>query len=353
MASALPVFLKERDIPPGDEDRYRLTVEISTSAEAVSGKGTIVGAQLMRGGLWRIYPKTKDARNSLLIRGFNLRGVSIKVSEMNPYSMFDDDGNDQPTTKVWIDNVPISVDDAEIEHSLSAVGCELRGSIRKEMARNKDGKMTRFMTGRRFVLITVPHAPLEKTLKVSIFTASIYHREQKFARKQIVCSRCLESGHHVSVCENDIVCRICRKPGHKRGDPECTGIVVTPSYSAVVAFGQSASGGGGEGEGEGDKAIDLSVSSGGEGGGSGRSPRSPQRRGSLARLSQNRQRSLSLKRNRPNDSDSPTNSRADKQPRVGEQPNPSSSSPASPGNDNSMTIPDSQQSVSNEDDVVK
>ena len=67
----------------------------------------------------------------------------------------------------------------------------------------------------------MPRSPLEKTLKVSFSTAKIYHREQKLAKRTVVCSRCLKTDHHVSQCTSDIVCRVCKCPGHKRGDPGC------------------------------------------------------------------------------------------------------------------------------------
>jgi hypothetical protein len=108
-----------------------------------------------------------------------------------------------------------------MEHSLKQLGCELRSAVRHERARDADGKLTRFLTGKRFVFITTPSVPLEKNMTVSFFTASIYHREQKTVQKKIVCSKCLENGHHMSVCKNDVVCRTCKKTGHKRGDPVC------------------------------------------------------------------------------------------------------------------------------------
>ena len=57
-----------------------------------------------------------------------------------------------------------------------------------------------------------------------------------------MCSKCLQPGHHASVCPNDIVCLACRKEGHRRGDPSCpvfhqphaTGRGVTDSDRAAV-----------------------------------------------------------------------------------------------------------------------
>ena len=39
--------------------------------------------------------------------------------------------------------------------------------------------------------------------------------------QQTLCSWCLERGHRVSACPNNIRCGECRQEGHKRGDPVC------------------------------------------------------------------------------------------------------------------------------------
>ena len=219
ISSVNPVFLKRKDIPRSDVERVTV-LEICLSGERVSGQGTVVGAQEIH-GLWRIYPTTTAARNELLIRGLKLRNVTVKVCADNPFSLRDGAGNEKPSTKVFIGNVPISVADSEIEHSLVSLGCELRSDVKQQRARDTDGKLTRFLTGSRFVFITLPPSPLEKTMKVSFFTASVYHKEQKNTQRKVYCSRCLTEGHHVSQCLSDVVCRQCHKSGHKRGSPEC------------------------------------------------------------------------------------------------------------------------------------
>ena len=113
------------------------------------------------------------------------------------------------------------LNDCQTKKTKTLFGCELRSGVILERARNADQKLTRFLTGRRFVFITVPTTPLDRTLQVNVFKATVYHREQKLARKPVTCSKCLEKGHHVSACTNDTVCIVCRCPGHKRGDPQC------------------------------------------------------------------------------------------------------------------------------------
>eukprot|EP00745_Piridium_sociabile_P041150 TRINITY_DN8081_c0_g1_i4.p2 TRINITY_DN8081_c0_g1~~TRINITY_DN8081_c0_g1_i4.p2 ORF type:complete len:204 (+),score=19.69 TRINITY_DN8081_c0_g1_i4:325-936(+) len=189
-AGVNPVFLKTRDIPNFSGDRPATVLEMCIAAERTAGQGSIVGAQLI-GGLWRIYPTTKDARSSLLVQGLRVRGTALQVNGTNPFVFSNNSGQEKLSTKVWIDGVPISVAESEIEHALTKAGCELRSSVKMDRVRDPDQKLTRFLTGRRFIFITVPTVPLEKIMKMNVFNARIYHKEHKLVKKTVTCSKCL------------------------------------------------------------------------------------------------------------------------------------------------------------------
>ena len=88
----------------------------------------------------------------------------------------------------------------------------MRSSLINEKIGNKDGKLTRLLTGRRFVFVNILERPLERTVKIGGFTARLYHKEQPRADpQQTTCSRCLERSHRVSACPNSIRCRECRQ----------------------------------------------------------------------------------------------------------------------------------------------
>ena len=204
-----PVFVRETDIPEGDS--YPKILDICQAVERSIGLNSVTGAQRL-GGLWRIYPTSITARNNILIQGFSFRNVTLKVCDTNPNILHDSStGREVPTTKVFIDQVPLSVADSEIENSLKKIGCELRSDIKKQRARDSDGKLTRFLTGKRFVFITLPPKPLERRLKVVHYNASIFHVEQNTVKKTVICSKCLQEGHHQSSCENEVVCKVCCK----------------------------------------------------------------------------------------------------------------------------------------------
>ena len=52
---------------------------------------------------------------------------------------------------------------------------ELRSHIKVELARDKDGNLTSWETGRRVLFITDPKSPPEKNLQVGIFSAELYY----------------------------------------------------------------------------------------------------------------------------------------------------------------------------------
>ena len=126
--------------------------------------GTVLGAWDIR-GLWRVYPAMAEARSQLLVRGLRIRKTLIQPSSTNPFIIRDDTGEEKPATKVWVNNVPVTVADSAIEEALVKVGCELRSPIKLERARDADNKLTRFLTGTGFLFLTVPQGHWKKHLE--------------------------------------------------------------------------------------------------------------------------------------------------------------------------------------------
>ena len=114
-----------------------------------------------------------------------------------------------PATKLIIGNIPQSYSNDEIEGTL----------------RDVDGTRSRREGGTHPLAYwqEIPSHRLPSQLHIGPCKATLYHYERKAARHQqsATCVRCLIPGHSASSCQSDTVCRECREPGHKRGNPAC------------------------------------------------------------------------------------------------------------------------------------
>ena len=121
-----PVFFKVRSVP-AEAGKELDTIEICSAAGKVSGRGTVRGAQRIR-GLWRLYVHHKQARDKLLMEGTVLRGISVTLLSKNPFTIAQQNGEEKP---LIISNIPISAEGKTTETALAKV-CQLRGSLRSE-----------------------------------------------------------------------------------------------------------------------------------------------------------------------------------------------------------------------------
>ena len=110
------------------------------------------------GGLWRLYPANREARVQLLMEGISLRRVHVTLLDTNPFLIVGNNGQEIPTTRVTVSDIPLSYNKADIEAALKKLGCQLVSPIRYECDRD-NGKLTRWKTGRRFLFMGVPKEP--------------------------------------------------------------------------------------------------------------------------------------------------------------------------------------------------
>ena len=223
-----PLFVKVRDLPQSPVD-YK-TYELCRSCERVSGPQSMEGAQRI-GGLWRLYPGNSQARLTLLLSGIELRGVHVALSDVNPF-LLGANGQEVDTTRLTVSDIPLSYSNKDIEDTLKRLGCILLSNLKYEHERDEKGKLTRWKTGRRFVYIETPAVPLQRDVKIGIFSAKLYHKEQR--NQVLVCYNCFEKGHLSRDCTNTMKCRACRQEGHKQGDRLCMFNLAGPS--AATAF---------------------------------------------------------------------------------------------------------------------
>lgn len=200
-----PVFLRENDVQ--DTDKKALTGEELYIALAKGGKrDKIAGIQRIR-SLWRIYLTCPKERIRLISNGLGVRGAIAPVYDLNPFTREKEDN----LTRVTIKDIPLSVDDDVIRSELQARKSEVVGSIIRQKLR-VNGQLTSCLNGDRVLYIRPPSQPLPRKLVfVSSFVARIYHLGQPLSA---TCSKCLQAGHHVSTCTNDVRCRQCKESGH-------------------------------------------------------------------------------------------------------------------------------------------
>ena len=95
----------------GDIDESTKGYEICVALENVSGEGSIVGGQELK-GVFRIYCANKAARNKLVLEGVDIGDVHVTVYDQNP-KIVDDAA--KPSEKLIVGHIPLSVATAEID----------------------------------------------------------------------------------------------------------------------------------------------------------------------------------------------------------------------------------------------
>ena len=148
--------------------------------------------------------------------GIKLRNTIVQLSSTTPFILRDKTGEEKPATKVWIDNIPMSVADSEIKEALVKAGCKLRSSIKLERTREADNKLTRFLMGRRFLCITVHSRPLDESPRVNNINANVYHQEQKSSLTYLLFTLFHTVASHLCVCKRYFVQRV-QTNGTQRG----------------------------------------------------------------------------------------------------------------------------------------
>ena len=115
----------------------------------------ILGIQQIR-RLWRIYMNSHEDRVKQISNGLFIRGVSIAVYDVNPFTR----SKDKNLTRVTIKDVPLSVSEKVIRSKIENLKCQIQGDIYRQKLR-VNGQLT---NGDRVLYITPPSQPLPRKL---------------------------------------------------------------------------------------------------------------------------------------------------------------------------------------------
>ena len=139
-----PLYMKNSDIQLSNQARIT-DYDIMTNVTKQIGD-ELHCLQLER-NLWRLYLKSKEARNKLLTEGLNLSSITVSLYDTNPYSA----GITHPTQKtlkVRVCGLPLSVDDSALIELLDELEVKPTSKILYEKIRHPEtNRMTSVLNG--------------------------------------------------------------------------------------------------------------------------------------------------------------------------------------------------------------
>ena len=125
------------------------------------------------GAFWRLYVDNINDRVTLLAKGINLRNKNITLYPENPRYV---KKHPIPTTRITVNNVPLSADDGQIRRALEEMGCDVINLYREKLRINY--RLTNCDTGARIVIAKRLTEDLPRLVTVGRYTASIWYYGQ-------------------------------------------------------------------------------------------------------------------------------------------------------------------------------
>lgn len=213
---SVPACFVFRDQVTKDTSGYRL----SKACEESTGPNGIEGVQWLN-GLIRIYTRSTEARNKLLMKGITLDKIHIPVIGTNPKIV----EGPEDTVKLIVGQIPLSLANSEIEKALTDMSdVRIKSRMFYEHYRDDDGKLTSYKSGRRFLYIVKPANPLPKTVQIMKWKASLYH----FGQKRVLAARDSNLGGAATSQNNEMHTRVAVTdnapidPPTTQNTPECS-----------------------------------------------------------------------------------------------------------------------------------
>ncbi len=174
--------------------------------------------------LWRIYPKSFEAKIKLTTEGINIDGKNITIHNANPFATGAPiDHSGVQMARILLRDLPLSASNSVIQEFLERrFNIKLATELKYSFYRDKNSQLTDMYNGDRFAFVHPSYLkhPLPRYSQCGIWNFRIFHDEQ-FKDKGKLCYNCYSTEHYQSECKSVPLCRICRKPDHEPGDSLC------------------------------------------------------------------------------------------------------------------------------------
>ena len=87
----------------------------------------------------------------MLRQGLAVRRITVAVPSQNPFLVKGPDGILIPETRLTVSDIPLSIANATIEAALIKKGVKLSSALELEEIRDREGKLTGWLSGRKFL----------------------------------------------------------------------------------------------------------------------------------------------------------------------------------------------------------
>ena len=190
-------------------------LDVCLATADIVGTDNVRGSQRIR-NLWRVYVNNEAARVKLLANGIDLGNQHIDLMNETPYSV----SNTNRTIKITLSDIKIDISNDYLEEKLKAKGVRLATKVKYSNIKDKNGKITPFQNGERFVYAEYNHTsshPLPRCILVGDSPVRVRHQGQ--SPPSDICSKCFLMNHAAWSCTNGYACRACKSLSHREGDP--------------------------------------------------------------------------------------------------------------------------------------
>ena len=124
-------------------------LDVCLAMEDVITESCVIGCQKIQ-NLWRLYTNTAQSRTCLLQNGLNIYDQHIQVFSANPTTSRDMHRLIK-RVKILVKDVPMTYDKESVQHMLLTKGTKLGSDKKYSLLRDRDGQLTKYTNGDRFV----------------------------------------------------------------------------------------------------------------------------------------------------------------------------------------------------------